>query len=148
MRDQPSDLYHRCSRSNLAKELTMRFANLLPVVDVGDVDTCANNVLHTSARSLQRGFDILENLDRLKVGVTNTNYLSISIGSSCASYMYSISHTNGPRIANDRFPVSACRDILTLHKIVYPLLPLPFLALVPCATFGPNGNGGLLYSFR
>jgi hypothetical protein len=83
------------------------FADLLPVVDVRDVHACADNIFQASARALERGFDVLEDLYGLCVGVSNTDNLAVLVGGGCASYMHSVAYANGTRVANDGFPWGA-----------------------------------------
>ena len=97
----------------------MGFANLLPVVDVGDVHACANNVFETGARFLERGFDIFENLYGLRVWVSDADDLAVGVGSGCAGYVYGVSYADGSRVADDGFPGCACGDVLALH-VVFP----------------------------
>jgi len=95
----------------------MSFADLLPVVDVSDIDARADNVFQAGACLLERGFDVLEDLNCLRVGVSYADDLADSVRGGCAGYVDRVSYTNGTRVAHDGFPGGASRDVLALHEI-------------------------------
>jgi len=116
-RDQAFHFDHAGGWPDLAKELAMSFADLLPVVDVSDIDARADNVFQAGACLLERGFDVLEGLDCLRVGVSYAGDLAVSVRGGCAGYVDGVSYTNGTRVAHDGFPGGASRDVLALHEI-------------------------------
>ena len=105
--DQAADFYHAGGRADFIKEFAVGLADLPPVVNVRDVDARAHNVLHAGARPLERGFDVLKHLNRLRVGVSNAGDLPVSIGGRGARYVNGVSHADGARVADDGFPGSA-----------------------------------------
>jgi hypothetical protein len=115
--DQAFHFDHAGGWPDLAKELAMSFADLLPVVDVSDIDARADNVFQAGACPLERGFDVLEDLNCLRVGVSYADDLAVSFRGGCAGYVDGVSYANGTRVAHDGFPGGASRDVLTLHGI-------------------------------
>src|SRR6266567_3279128 len=71
--DQPADLDHARRRPNITKDLSVRPPDFLPLVDVGYIDSRAHDILETGSSSPKRGFDVLESLDRLSIGVALTH---------------------------------------------------------------------------
>ncbi len=60
---------------------------MLPVVDVDDVHTSADNIFEAGATFLERRFDIFENLDGLRVWVSDADNLAVFVSGGCAGYV-------------------------------------------------------------
>jgi hypothetical protein len=119
--DEAFDLDHAGCRANLAEELAVRFADLLPVsFYVEDVYAGAHHVFEAGPGSLQRGLDVLEGLYSLRVGVADAYDLPVGLGGSSARDMYGVAYAHGPRVADNGFPGRACGDVLSLHDAKTP----------------------------
>ncbi len=62
----------------------MGFADLLPVIDIGDEYTGTYNIFQAGANSFESRLDVLQDLDALRIGISNTHNLPALIGSGCA----------------------------------------------------------------
>src|SRR5262245_10463843 len=78
--DQPPHLDHRGRGTDDAEELAVRLADLLPIVDVRDVDARTHHVTDTGAGLLQSGVDVVERLDGLCVRVARTDDRTARVG--------------------------------------------------------------------
>src|SRR5512142_2031274 len=67
--DQAFDFDHGCNGPDVPEDFAVRAAYFLPLIDVGHVDACPNDVVERRACLLQRGFDGLEGLYGLRVGI-------------------------------------------------------------------------------
>ena len=68
-RHQPTDLDQRAGGPYIAEDLLVGPADLLPVVDVDDVDSRSHDVLQSGSRALESRCDVAQRLLRLFVGV-------------------------------------------------------------------------------
>src|SRR5579859_7728298 len=83
--DEAFDLDHAGGGANFSEELAVRFADLLPVsFNVEDVDARAHHVFEAGPGSLQRGLDVFEGLEGLRVGVADADDLAAGVGGGSA----------------------------------------------------------------
>ena len=68
-RHQPADLDQRAGGPYVAEDLAVGPADLLPVVDIDDVDSRSHDVLQSGSRALEGRRDVAQSLLRLFVGI-------------------------------------------------------------------------------
>src|SRR5579871_961719 len=112
-----ADLNHRCRRANIAKELSVGTANLLPFRDVGDIHPGTHDVVHAGACFLQSALNIPQALHRLGIHIVDPDDLAVWSCGRCTGYMNIVSDLNGPGISDYRFPSSTAREVLALHSV-------------------------------
>src|SRR6185436_2934516 len=78
--DQAADLDHASRRADVAEELAVRAADLLPFGDVRDVHARADDVLPRRTGALERRLDVAQRLDRLRVRVAGADELAVRVG--------------------------------------------------------------------
>lgn len=103
--DQTRDFDHACSWTNIAENLTVSFCDFLPIVDVDDVYSRANDVLETGSSSLKRGLDVLQSLNGLQIRITNADNLARFAGGRRARDMHLIADADRPRVSDYWLPL-------------------------------------------
>jgi len=101
--------------ANIAEELSMRLADFLPLGDVGHKHARADDVFHAGANLLQCGFDILQGLHGLGVGVSHTNNLPVRSGCGGSRDMDVGSNLHCARVTHNGFPRCAAGDVRSFH---------------------------------
>ena len=77
--DQLADLHERTDQAYAGEILTMRFAEFLPLTDVGDKRARAYHIFERRARLVQRFFDLLEDVGRLRIDVADADHVALLV---------------------------------------------------------------------
>ncbi len=113
--DQPSHLDHRRRRTDVAENLAVGAADFFPVLDVGDVHPRAHDVAERGSGLLERGSDVPKRLDRLRIGVAGPDDPAVGAGRGRPRNVDHVSDPDGPRVADDRLPGRAAREVPPHH---------------------------------
>jgi len=68
--DEPRHLDHARGRADRPEDFAVRFANVFPIANVGDIDARTDDIFEACADSFERSLNIFEHLDRLGVRIT------------------------------------------------------------------------------
>src|SRR5215469_11348449 len=129
--NQPSNFDHSRSRADVSKELTVRAPDLLPVLNVEHEHARPYHVFHARPRFLERGLNIPQNLDCLRIRIADADDLSVGAGGRCAGYMNVWADPNGSGVTNYWLPRSTTGDICALHDArKFLLLPIILVQLI------------------
>ena len=113
--DQTRDFDHAGRRANSPERLTVRFADVLPVTDIGDVQARPNHIFESRADAGQRGPEVLQCLHRLRVWIADADHLPRRVRGRRPGYPDELSDAHGTRVADDRLPARARTVGLTLQ---------------------------------
>jgi len=114
-RNESRYLHHRSGRPYVAETFAVGTPNLLPLCDVHYIDARAYDVLHAGSRLRERALNILERLHCLRLNVPYADDLAIRPGRRGSRNMDVRSDFYRARVADDRLPRCAARNVLTLH---------------------------------
>src|SRR6266404_5304018 len=86
------------------KKLSVGFANFFPIRNVGEEHTRADDIFQRSSGPLQRAFNVLEGLNRLRIRITRADDLVIDSSRSCTRNVDICTHANRTRVTDDWLP--------------------------------------------
>ena len=87
-----------------AKKFSVRPAELLPALDVGNKHSRANDVLQCGTGPRQCRLDFAQHVARLSGGIACANHIAMLIGGGGTGYRNVIADAHRARVANDGFP--------------------------------------------
>src|SRR5580704_3213608 len=108
-------LHHRSGRLYVVEIFAVGTPDLLPLRDVHNIDARAYDILHAGSRLRERALNILERLHCLRLNVPYADDLAIRPGRRGSRNMDVRSDFYRARVADDRLPRCAARNVLTLH---------------------------------
>src|SRR3989441_572915 len=112
---EPAHRHERAGGPDLPKHFAMRPPHPLPVRDVGDIHARPDDILERRAGLGECPLDVLERLDRLQVGVSDTDDAAVRPGGRRARDMHRGADPYSARVPDDRLPRGPARDVLTRH---------------------------------
>src|SRR5436190_21145538 len=114
--DQLRDLDHRRRGPYTAERLAVRASDLFPVRrDVHDVHTRSDDVGERGTRLCERRFDVSKRLLRLRIRVTRPDDAAGLVRRCGSGNVDVAADADRARIADNRFPFRAVRDVLPVH---------------------------------
>jgi len=114
-RNQPFYLDHDGGGPNLPKEFPMSAADLLPLINVGEVHPRLHDILERCSGPLKRCLDVAERLRCLRIGITHSDDFSLFICRSRPGNVNGIAKADRTGVPNDGFPLASGRDIISRH---------------------------------
>src|SRR5215208_2051454 len=112
---EAADLDHARGGTDFAEALAVGRPDLLPVLDVDDVDPGPDHVGEISADSLERHLDVVYGLDGLRVGISYTNVSPAPVRGCGPRDVHETTAPDGPRVADPALPYRAAGYVLPLH---------------------------------
>jgi hypothetical protein len=120
----------------------MRPADLLPVIDIDDVHAGSDDIRKRRSGRVQGPIDVVEDLDGLGVGITDTDNLSVGSRRGRAGDVYPLAGANCPGVADDGLPRGSTRNELALHTA--PWSGKDGRTLFGVGQIGPDARGDLV----
>src|SRR4030095_16560859 len=115
-RDEPFYLHHDAGGPYLSKDFSVRAPDLFPVVDIGEVHPCLDDILQGSTGAFESRLDVAQYLNGLRVGIADPDDLALFVCSSRSGNVYNITNTNSAGISDDGFPLAAGGYIVSRHN--------------------------------
>src|SRR2546430_16455130 len=91
----------------------MRAAIFFPARNICDDHPSPPDVYKSSTQAFERALDILEDLNSLRVSITNAHDCTILINRRRAGNVNATADAHGARVADNRFPLRAGRNLLS-----------------------------------
>src|SRR5208282_6015681 len=103
-RNQGRDRHHGARGTNVAEKLAVRFSHFFPIRNVGKEHAGANHIFQGSSGPLQRAFNVLEGLNRLRVGIARADDFAVGSSRGCARNVNVCANSNRTRVTDNRLP--------------------------------------------
>jgi len=113
--DQLRNFYHGCCWTDFSEELSVGPANLLPIRNVEDKHSRADHILEVGAGLVESGFNILQRLHRLGIGIADAHNSSIRVGGCGSGHVNLITNPHRSRVTHHWFPRCPTRDVLSFQ---------------------------------
>src|SRR5205807_9972296 len=97
------------------KIISMLSSIFFPARNICNEHPSPHDLFKSSTQAFERALDILEDLNSLRVSITNAHDCTILINRRRAGNVDATADAQGARVANNRFPLRAGRNLLSFR---------------------------------
>ena len=113
--DEFAYLDHGGGGANVLEEFAVGAADIFPVRDISDEHARSDYIFEAGTGTDKCSFDVFNDLDGLRVGISDAHDFSIRAGRGRTGNADVIADAHRAGIANDGFPGSPGRNVLSWH---------------------------------